>query len=147
LGHSDQAANRRRGRSYVRCDLEALAGTASDVGGYAGQLLGPDILVIHHGKRAWRGLMIIPVLLGARTSVCVPLTPGEYIWAGFNPALSAIVFAVHMIFPFGGLGPDCLACVRLCRVSGAAAYLEQCYLIWCCSLPGAGTVLLFVPIA
>jgi hypothetical protein len=81
----------------VRCDLEALAGTASDVGGYAGQLLGPDILVIHHGKRAWRGLMIIPVLLGARTSVCVPLTPGEYIWAGFNPALSAIVFAVHMI--------------------------------------------------
>ena len=56
LGHSDQvAANRRCGRSYVRCDLEALAGKASDMGWYAGQFLGPDVLVMHHGKRAWRG--------------------------------------------------------------------------------------------
>jgi hypothetical protein len=93
LGHSDQvAANRRRGRSYVRCGLEEI-------------------------------------------------------WAAFDPALSAIVVALHTISHL--------------TVSGLIAWLVYNFvglavlrhtwinvdLIWCCSLLGAGAVLLFVPIA
>ena len=39
-----------------------------------------SIMASAHGA----GLMIIPVLLGARTSFCAPVPPGENIWAGFT---------------------------------------------------------------
>jgi hypothetical protein len=71
----------------------------------------------------------------------------EEIWAAFDPALSAIVVALHTISHL--------------TVSGLIAWLVYNFvglavlrhtwinvdLIWCCSLLGAGAVLLFVPIA
>ena len=101
------------------------------------------IMATAHGA----GLMIIPVLLGARTSFCAPWSPSVDVSATFDPVLSAVVVAVHTISHLA--------------VSGLIAWLVYDFiglavlrhtwinldLIWCCSLLAAGVVLLFVPIA
>jgi hypothetical protein len=101
------------------------------------------IMASAHGA----GLMIIPVLLGARTSFCVALQPGEEIWAAFNPALSAVVVAVHTI---SHLAVSALIAWLVYDFIGLAVLRHTWInldLIWCCSLLGAAVVLLFAPIA
>jgi hypothetical protein len=101
------------------------------------------IMASAHGA----GLMIIPVLLGARSSFCVPSSPSGDISATLDPVLAGFVVAIHTISHLA--------------VSGLIAWLVYDFvglavlrhtwinldLIWCCSLLGAAAVLLFVPIA
>ena len=91
------------------------------------------------------GLMLIPVLLGARASFCGPLSPSTNAPAALDPVLAGFAVAIHT---FSHLA-----------VSGVIAWLGYDFiglavlrrswinldLIWCCGLAGAALVLLFVP--
>jgi hypothetical protein len=101
------------------------------------------IMASAHGA----GLMIIPVLLGAKASFCAPLSSSEKIFATLDPTLTGLVVAVHTISHL--------------TVSGLIAWLVYDFvglailrrtwinldLIWCGTLFGAALVLLFAPIA
>jgi hypothetical protein len=102
-----------------------------------------SIMASAHGA----GLMIIPVLLGARTSFCAPVPLGENIWVGFNPALSAVIVAVHTISHLTVWGLIAWLVYDFVGLAVLRHTWINVDLIWCCSLLGAGTLLLFVPIA
>jgi hypothetical protein len=99
------------------------------------------IMASAHGA----GLMVIPVLLGARASFCGRFSPGGTISATLDPVLSVFVVAIHTISHL--------------VVSGIIAWLVYDFvglavlrrswinldLIWCFSLAGAAIVLLLVP--
>ncbi|HEV3211217.1 MAG TPA: hypothetical protein VGY91_13225 [Chthoniobacterales bacterium] len=101
------------------------------------------IMASAHGA----GLMIIPVLLGARASFCGSLSPDENLSATLDPVLALSVVAIHTI---SHLAVSAVIAWLVYDFVGLAVLRRTWVnldLIWCCSLLGAAVVLLFVPIA
>ena len=101
------------------------------------------IMASAHGA----GLMIIPVLLGARASFCGSVSSDETLSATLDPVLGLFVVVIHTISHLAVSGVTAWLVydfVGLAVLRRAWVNLDW---IWCCSLLGAAIVLLFVPIA
>jgi hypothetical protein len=100
------------------------------------------IMASAHGA----GLMVVPILLGARSSFCGSFSPGGKILPAFDPVLSVLVVAIHTISHLAASGVIAWLVYDFVGIAVLRRSWINLDLIWCCSLAGAAIVLLLVPV-
>jgi hypothetical protein len=99
------------------------------------------IMASAHGA----GLMLIPVLLGARASFCGPISATGNLSATLDPVLALSVVAIHTISHLAVSGVIAWLVYDVVGLAVLRRAWVNLDLIWCCSLFGAAVILLFVP--
>jgi hypothetical protein len=89
--------------------------------------------------------MLIPVLLGARTSFCGPLSPETNAPAILDPALAGFAVAIHTFSHLAVSGVIAWVVYDFVGLPILRRSWINLDLIWCCGLAGAAFVLLLVP--
>jgi hypothetical protein len=100
------------------------------------------IMASAHGA----GLMLIPVLLGARASFCGPLSSGANAPAVLDPVLAGFAVAIHTFSHLAVCGVIAWLVYDFVGLAVLRRSWINLDLIWCCGLAGAALVLLLVPI-